>query len=137
MISELKVAQPEFLILDVFNRLHIADENDATEMTTVMNALIRLQTEVGCAVGVVHHFNKAGAGSLTQRLRGSGAIAGWAEWMVGIEKADEHIRKISFELKAGDTPEPFYYRINGEDAELKPSTVPTGRHRPGNNAPRI
>ena len=119
MIAELKAARPEFLILDVFNRLHSADENDATEMTSVMDALIRLQTEAGCAVGVLHHFNKAGGGSLTQRLRGSGAIAGWAEWMIGIEKADEHVRKVEFELKAGPTVEPLFYRINGEDAELK------------------
>ena len=119
MIAELRAAKPEFLILDVFNRLHSADENDATEMTAVMEALLRLQAEVGCAIGVVHHFTKMGGGSLTQRLRGSGAISGWAEWMVGIEKCDEHIRKVVFEIKAGDTPAPIYYRINGTDGESK------------------
>jgi hypothetical protein len=115
MIAELKAVQPEFVILDVFNILHSADENDNTEMRRILEDLNRLQREVGCAIGVVHHFNKSAEGSLTQRLRGSGAIAGWAEWLIGIEAADEHIRKMQFELKAAQPPEPFYYRVSGED----------------------
>ena len=115
MISELKGVQPEFVILDVFNILHGADENDNTEMRRVLEELNRLQREVGCSIGVVHHFNKTAEGSLTQRLRGAGAIAGWAEWLVGIEAADEHVRKMQFELKAAQPPEPFCYRVSGEE----------------------
>lgn len=115
MIAELKVVKPEFAILDVFNVLHAADENDNTEMRRVLEELNRLQREVGCAIGVVHHFNKAAEGSLTQRLRGSGAIAGWAEWLIGVEAVEEHIRKLQFELKAAQAPESFHYRVSGQD----------------------
>jgi hypothetical protein len=115
MIAELKAVQPEFVILDVFNTLHGADENDNTEMRRVLEELNRMQREVGCAICVIHHFNKTAEGSLTQRLRGAGAIAGWAEWPIGVEAADEHIRKLQFELKAAQPPEPFCYRISGED----------------------
>ncbi len=115
MIAELKALQPEFAILDVFNILHGADENDNTEMRQVLEELNRLQREVGCAICVVHHFNKTVEGPLTQRLRGAGAIAGWAEWLVGVESVDEHIRKIQFELKAAQPPEPFHYRVRGEE----------------------
>jgi hypothetical protein len=115
MIAELKTVQPEFVILDVFNILHGADENDNTEMRKVLEELNRLHREVGCAVGVIHHFNKNSEGGLTQRLRGAGTIAGWAEWLIGVEAADEHVRKIQFELKAAQAPEPTHYRITGED----------------------
>ncbi len=115
MIAELKAVQPEFAILDVFNILHGADENDNTEMRLVLEELNRLRREVGCAICVVHHFNKTVEGSLTQRLRGAGAIAGWAEWLVGVESVDEHIRKVQFELKAAQPPETFHYRVCGED----------------------
>jgi hypothetical protein len=115
MIAELKAVQPEFVILDVFNILHGADENDNTEMRTILERLNQLQREVGCAIGVVHHFNKTAEGSLTQRLRGAGSIAGWAEWLIGVEAADEHIRKLQFELKAAQPPEALHYRVSGED----------------------
>jgi hypothetical protein len=36
----------------------------------------QVAAQVGCAIGAVHHFNKNSEGSLTQRLRGAGAIAG-------------------------------------------------------------
>jgi putative DNA primase/helicase len=117
MIAELKTVKPEFVILDVFNILHGADENDNTEMREILEQLNRLQREVGCAIGVIHHFNKAQEGGLTQRLRGSGAIAGWAEWLIGVETVDEHIRKMRFELKAAEAPEPLHYRVNGEEWE--------------------
>lgn len=72
MIAELKAVKPQFVILDVFNILHAADENDNTEMRVVMSALSRIQREVGCSLGVVHHFNKNSEGTLTQKFRGGG-----------------------------------------------------------------
>ena len=79
MIAELKRVEPEFVILDVFNVLHAADENDNTEMRAILDEVNRLRSEVGCSIGMVHHFNKNSEGTLTQRIRGAGAIAGWAE----------------------------------------------------------
>lgn len=114
MIAELKLVQPEFVLLDVFNILHSADENDNTEMRQILERLNQLQREVGCAIGAIHHFNKSTEGSLTQRLRGSSAIAGWAEWLIGVEALDSHVRKMQFELKAAESPETLCYRVNGE-----------------------
>ena len=83
-------------------------------MRQILEHLNRLQREVGCAIGAIHHFNKSTEGSLTQRLRGSSAIAGWAEWLIGVEAMDLHVRKMQFELKAAESPEPLCYRVNGE-----------------------
>lgn len=115
MVAELKAARTEFVILDVFNRLHSEDENDNTDMRKVLDHLDRLQREVGCGIAVVHHYNKSGDGTLTQRLRGAGAIAGWAEWMIGLDRVDDKIRKMQFDIKAAESPDPLYFRISGED----------------------
>ena len=113
LMAELSALRPQFVIFDVFNVLHEADENDNQEMRAVLRQLSRIQTEIGCGIGVVHHYNKSDQGSMTQRLRGSGAIAGWAEWLVGISMADEETRtrRMEFELKAAEPPDPIYYRI--------------------------
>jgi len=114
LMASLTEFRPAFAIFDVFNVMHAADENDNQEMRAVLRQLSAIQAEVGCGIGVVHHFNKSDSGSMTQRLRGSSAIAGWAEWMVGISLADEEskTRRMEFELKAAQPPDPIYFRID-------------------------
>lgn len=122
LLDAMKRYQPEFAVFDVFNVLHAADENDNTEMRRVLQKLSQIQTEVGCAIGVVHHYNKGFASRMTQRLRGSSAISGWVEWLIGISMADEpsKTRKMEFELKAAEAPEPIYYKITsiGDNSRL-------------------
>ena len=89
LMAALKTLRPQFAIFDVFNVLHSADENDNQEMRGVLRQLSAIQAEIGCGIGVVHHYNKSDQGSMTQRLRGSSAIAGWAEWLIGISMVDE------------------------------------------------
>jgi putative DNA primase/helicase len=122
MIAGLKAIKPEFVILDVFNIMHSADENDNTEMRAVLEQLNVLQREVGCSIGVVHHFNKQAEGNLTQRIRGSGAIAGWAEWLIGIETlpGEAKTRRMTFEIKAAAQPDPISYVMRTD--ELSNST---------------
>jgi hypothetical protein len=117
MIAELKAVVPAFVILDVFNVLHAADENDNTEMRMVMAALSRIQREVGCSLGVVHHFTKNSEGTLTQKFRGAGAISGWAEWLIGIESTanEKNRRKIDFQIKASDQLDPLLFEIHTDD----------------------
>jgi RecA-family ATPase len=114
LVKALKAMRIEFAVFDVFNVLHASDENDNTEMRAVLRQLSAIQGEVGCNIGVVHHFNKADTGSLTQRMRGASAIAGWAEWLIGITMADDttKVRRMEFELKASQPPEAIYYKID-------------------------
>jgi hypothetical protein len=140
LLEALRQLRPQFAIFDVFNVLHCADENDAQEMRSVLRQLSTIQAEIGCGIGVVHHYNK-GEGSMTQRLRGSSVIAGWAEWLIGISMADEETktRRIEFELKAAQPPDPIYYRIDSaEDATKLSRSEPPGagtRCREGGAAP--
>jgi hypothetical protein len=137
MVAELKAAKSQFVILDVFNRLHSSDENDNTEMRTVLDHLDRLQREVDCGVAVVHHYNKSGEGSLTQRLRGAGAIAGWAEWMIGLDRVDERMRKVQFDIKAAGPPSDVYFRISGEDFDNWSRIERTEAPEPKEQRPRV
>ena len=116
LLAEVKDRKLEFVVLDVLNVLHSADENDNTEMRMVLNQCRRIQDESGASVGIIHHYNKDLGGSITQRLRGASAISGYAEWMIGLTMADEEqrIRKMEFEMKAGPPPEPIYFVIDSD-----------------------
>lgn len=121
LLANLRHFRPEILILDVFNRLHSANENDAQEMTRIMGHLTRIQQEIGCSVALLHHLNKNDGGTLTKRMRGSSAIAGWYEWCIGIEMVDEinEIREMKFETKLGHVkPIQYTIREDGEDGPL-------------------
>jgi putative DNA primase/helicase len=123
LMADLRIVQPEFLILDVLNTLHRKDENDNSEMRQVFERLDGIQREIGCAIGLCHHYNKTGSGSMTMRMRGSSAIAGWCEWMIGLEIEDPatKVRKAQFELKAAQPLDPVRWRISSGlgTAELK------------------
>lgn len=144
MVRALKSRGIEFAIFDVLNVLHGADENDAQQMRSVMQKLSSIQSEAGCSIGVIHHLNKGESGSLMRRLRGSSAIAGWVEWLIGIAVVDDDtkLRRMDFIGKAAASIEPIHYFIVDDDAagtcslELADaSCVPhgneaAGRHRP-------
>jgi RecA-family ATPase len=129
----------EFAIFDVFNVLHTADENDNQEMRGMLKQLSAIQAEVGCGIGMVHHFNKTDQGSMTQRLRGSSAIAGWAEWLIGISMTDEETktRRMDFESKAACPPDSIYYQIitadNGQVQLRRTEYAPATQQRQGTN----
>lgn len=113
LMRELRRMRPAFVLFDVLNVMHQQDENDNSQMRSIMRLFSQIQAEIGCGIGVIHHLNK-GDGSMTQRLRGASAIAGWYEWLIGISMADPEtkIRKMEFELKAAEPPDPIYWRIN-------------------------
>ena len=141
LMAALRTLRPRFAIFDVFNVLHVADENDNQEMRHVLRQLSTIQAEIGCGIGVIHHYNKSDQGSMTQRLRGSSAIAGWAEWLVGISLADEETktRRMEFELKAAQPPDPRFYRINSTDewTQLEPVEFHPRTSREGEAAARL
>ena len=59
------------------------------------------------------------SGSLTQRVRGSSAMAGWAEWVIGLhrqsESSEDPLRWAEFELKAASARPKIYFSITSDD----------------------
>lgn len=113
LIRDLKRYQSEFLILDVMRVLHSADENDNTQMQRVITTLNRIQEQSGVSICLIHHDNKREDASLTERARGASAIAGYAEFMIGLRVVDEeqHVREFICELKAATALPRFYWNI--------------------------
>ena len=59
IIETIKAQKIVLLIIDPFVRCHEVSENDNTQIDKVMNELSRIAHETGCAIGIVHHTNKA------------------------------------------------------------------------------
>lgn len=117
LISEAKNRHLEMIFFDVFNILHRADENDNAQMTEVLRKVRSIQDKCGASLGILHHFNKdARMSRITQRLRGASAIAGFAEWVIGISMIDEEtrIRRMDFDLKSGAL-DSIHFAIDAEE----------------------
>jgi hypothetical protein len=72
--------QPILLILDPLIRLHRLDENDATQIATLLSYLRQLQRQFQLAVILVHHARKdSNASRPGQALRGSSELHGWGD----------------------------------------------------------
>lgn len=72
--------RPVLLILDPLIRLHRVDENDATQIATLLSYLRELQRQFQLAVMLVHHARKDSQSSRPgQALRGSSELHGWGD----------------------------------------------------------
>lgn len=115
LIKNLQRRKTEFLILDVLNVLHDKDENDNGEMRSVLRRIEQIRDEVGCQVCIVHHTRKNvdEETPLVEAARGSSAISGFAEFMLGLYLVDEetHTRKVRFVTKGVQWHFPLYWRI--------------------------
>lgn len=118
LIASMKAKRIEFCILDVLNVLHDADENDNTEMRRVLTRVSQIRTEVGCQVCIVHHSVKDWdeTKTLSQLARGSSAISGFAEFIIGARMVDEptQTRQMRFETKSSEPLQPFYWKIRDQ-----------------------
>jgi len=116
LLHGLEKCKAEFLVLDVLRRLHDADENDGSEMSRIIETVCGIQEKVGCQILVIHHDNKREDATLTERIRGSSAIAGFAEFVIGLkvvnpqEPKHDWVREVEVEIKAALPPDNFFMR---------------------------
>lgn len=90
--GELANFPAEVVVLDVFNMMHGLEENKQSDMTAILNTLMQLNKEFGCAFIIVHHNRKPQAGSearANQMIRGSGVLAGWGECSLYLRRSKE------------------------------------------------
>ncbi len=73
--GEVQALRPVLVVVDPLNRVHSRNEDKATEMTPVMDALAGVAYDFRTAVVAIHHVGKPSESRTGQdRLRGSGAI---------------------------------------------------------------
>jgi hypothetical protein len=124
IIEAIKRRGIEFVFFDVFRTLWEGNENDNQETAKVLAAATKISREGNCQVCIVHHLSKSEKGTIFDRARGGG-INGWKEWGLGIsvENPDsppkEVIRKIHFHTKADCAALPVYFKITGDEPELR------------------
>jgi hypothetical protein len=80
LADTVQALRPVLLILDPLIRLHRVDENDATQIATLLSFLRQLQRDFQLAVLLVHHSRKDSNSSRPgQALRGSSELHGWGD----------------------------------------------------------
>lgn len=128
LIAGIEKRRIEFLILDVFRRIHSADENDPNEMQHIIDVVCDIQAKTGAQVCLVHHKRKESGdrgvvSSLTDSARGSSVIAGYAEWICGLKVVNpeaakhEWVREVEVELKAAIAPDRWYCQFIDQPGE--------------------
>ena len=81
LVEELKAKRIKLLIVDPFRSCHEVAENDNGEMQRVMGQWSQVADASGCAVWLVHHFRKGGAGGDAESFAGAQSQQGSARSM--------------------------------------------------------
>src|SRR6266542_661746 len=80
LADTVQALRPILLVLDPLIRLHRIDENDATQIATLLSFLRQLQRDFQLAVLLVHHARNDSTPSRPgQALRGSSELHGWGD----------------------------------------------------------
>lgn len=121
--------QPTAIWLDTQARMTVgAQENDAIDMGKVIHAADRLRRVCGSAVVLVHHIVKANDASKVRMrdIRGSGAMAGAADTMIGVHQDDQGaVHAYVIVHKEAENPQPMEYSLTkaGKSAYLTPTNT--------------
>jgi len=127
--------RPILLILDPLIRLHRVDENDATQIATLLSYLRELQRKFRLAVLLVHHARKDSQSSRPgQALRGSSELHGWGDSNLYLRRKGSQLT-LSTEHRAAPSRDhiPLQLSESGstvaltvvERSSLQPDTPPT------------
>jgi hypothetical protein len=79
VINRINCLKPDVVVFDTLSHLHAVQENDNTEMTTLMECINDLANELNVAILLVHHHRKSSGkdgdtGTGMDKTRGAGAI---------------------------------------------------------------
>lgn len=102
---EISEFRPEFVYLDVWNRLHSKDINSSEDMSEIILFLDDLSREYGCAFIIIHHTRKNdGGGDKHNEIMGSRVLGGFSEATTFLKSTKEKgVIKVAVVLK--DEPE--------------------------------
>lgn len=120
-----KEVEPLLVILDpMYLMLGGVDENSMKELRPILNWLLEYHQRHGCALILVHHWNKSGASKRGgQRMYGSVAWHGWIESAMYMQANDvdktisverefrafEKPDKITLKIEMGEPGQPGYH----------------------------
>lgn len=116
--------QPILLILDPLIRLHRVDENDASQIATLLSYLRQLQRQFQTAVIVVHHARKDSNSSRPgQALRGSSELHGWGDSNLYVRRRGSQLT-LSTEHRAAASQNHIPLQLTQSGSALALAVVP-------------
>lgn len=130
--------QLDVLVIDTLHTaIEGADENSSKDMGLVLGAVRRVKEDLGCAVILVHHTNKAGNGE-----RGSSALRGAMDAMIEVSADSGKHSMNCAKLKDGEgwKPQTFDLVTMGESVRVwwdEPTKDETGDKRKSETAREI
>lgn len=107
--------RPRILVLDPYVRLQRADENNSTEVSTILGALRELSRQFALSIVLVHHARKSPADQAGQALRGSSDFHAWGDSNLYLARRGEDLT-LSIEHRAAPSPNPLTLRLVAGDA---------------------
>lgn len=119
--------RPKLLVLDPYVRLQRVDENNSTEVSTVLSSLRELSRAFEVAVVLVHHARKSPAEQAGQALRGSSDFHAWGDSNLYLNRRGDDL-VLWIEHRAAASPAPVTLRLVSDDGpvrlEVQPSSTP-------------
>ncbi len=119
--------RPKLLLLDPFIRLHLSDENAASDMAPLLGSLRELNRQYHLAVVVVHHARK-GAHKLRagQALRGSSEFHAWGDSNLYLRRRGEQLT-LTIEHRAAPSLADIPLALRAQDHQLALSVSDSSR----------
>lgn len=98
-------------VLVIFDPLYLMlggkDENSSKDIRPILNWLLNIRYAYGCAIMVVHHWNKSGTSSRGgQRMLGSVLFHGWVESAVYNLIKNEEAHEVTIQREFRSFPKP-------------------------------
>lgn len=124
LIENIRERGIEFIFLDVFNRLHHAEENDNTAMRQVLDKVEEIRAETGAGICLLHHrpkYTEGDSEELSPLLRGAAAIAGFAEFIIAIDVQDyaSGLCRLRWQSKDSASSEAKFFDITTNESGLR------------------
>jgi hypothetical protein len=133
--ATLALRQPRLLILDPYVRLQAADENNATEVASILATLRELSRSFSLALILVHHTRKSPGNSAGQALRGSSDFHAWGDSNLYLRRRATDLL-LTIEHRAAAAPPPLTLtlldnplRLEIRNAESQPPVSPSLEQR--------
>jgi hypothetical protein len=111
LAETLRRLKPHLLLLDPLVRLHRINENDAGEVSALLDYLRTLQRQHHVAVALVHHTRKNNStGHPGQALRGSSDLHAWSDCSLYLRRKNEQLLLLA-EHRAAPSPQPVELKL--------------------------
>lgn len=138
LTNTIESIRPILLVLDPLIRLHRIDENDATQIATLLSFLRQLQRQFQLAVLLVHHARKDSGGTRPgQALRGSSELHGWGDSNLYMRRRRQQLT-LTTEHRAAPSLDPIPVALNQSECalalEIQKETNPSPEQTPSQSA---